>query len=303
MTALPQVYGDTKAFKRTLDRYIHSGGALLDQARGVNEFKKKVETETAASPNIRPYLVKLIAETDWLEQVERWRFNANRVMRRHLLSQLQDILPTVSAPIPPEDGKPRHARNVEVMEPWLREAVGELVALRETLGIARNVSVTAPPVSRFVELESSGLIEPVVLKQFVKQMSTLNTPARRHYAIGAAKEITEATLRAALDRLQQPWQPGDDLGTLAKRWRLAVDALAPPDPLGADALKKALASLAGVITFLTEWRNKYGSGHGRPKYAPTSSRQARLAVDAAETVVRYISLTMDDLELLPPLPE
>jgi hypothetical protein len=29
----------------------------------------------------------------------------------------------------------------------------------------------------------------------------------------------------------------------------------------------------------------------------------RLAVDAAETVVRYISLTMDELALLPPLPE
>ncbi len=302
MSTTPQVYGDAKAFKRGLDRYIQAGKALVDQARGVSELKKKAETEIKAR-NFRPYLDGLVSETDWLDQVERWRVNTIRAMRRHLLSQVQDVVPNLVEWIPPEDGKPRHARSVEMMEPWLREAVDELVALRDKLGVARNVAATAPLPGHFAELEASGLVEPSVVKQYARQMSTLNTPARRHYAIGAAKEISEATLRAALDRLQQAWRPADDLGALTKKWRVAVDALAPSDPVGAEALKRALSSLAGVITFLTEWRNKYGSGHGTPKYAPTSPRQARLAVDAAETVVRYISLTMDDLALLPPLPD
>jgi hypothetical protein len=49
------------------------------------------------------------------------------------------------------------------------------------------------------------------------------------------------------------------------------------------------------------WRNAYGRGHGRPAYPPgLEPRHARLAADAAETCVRFIVSTMDDLELLPP---
>lgn len=245
----------------------------------------------------------MVAERDWLDEVQKWRAATVQSVERCLLHQARDLVPTVVTWIPPEDGKPRHERSVEGMESWLRQAVSELVALLDMLGVARNVAPAAPPPGRFAELEASGLVDPSVVAHCVRQMSTLNTPARRHYAIGAAKEITEATLRAALNRMQEPWRPTDDLGLLAKKWRTAVDLLEPPDPLGKNALRKALSSLAGVITFLTEWRNEYGSGHGRPKFAPTTPRQARLAVDAADTVVRYVSLTMDDLALLPPIAE
>lgn len=292
---IPQVYGDTKAFKRALDRYINDGQTLLDQARGVHELQKRAETG-----DTRAYLDGVLAQTEWLDRMERWRVNVAQSMRRHLLAQVQDIVPAVLEWIPPETGKPRHARSVATMEPWLLEAVDDLLALRAKLGVGRNVAASGSPPGRLEELEASGLVDSAVLKGYARQMSTLNTPARRHYAIGAAKEITEATLRAALTRLGEPWRPTDDIGALAKKWRVAVDKLAPPDPLGADALKKAMSSLTGLITFLAEWRNKCGSGHGASKYAPTTPRQARLAVDAAETVVRFVSLTMDDLALLPP---
>jgi hypothetical protein len=73
------------------------------------------------------------------------------------------------------------------------------------------------------------------------------------------------------------------------------------DPKGAATLDKAQASLASLATFLAEWRNAYGRGHGRSQYPPgLAARHARLAADAAETCVRFIVTTMDDLQLLPP---
>jgi hypothetical protein len=87
-----------------------------------------------------------------------------------------------------------------------------------------------------------------------------------------------------------------------KKWRTAVGRLATPDSHGEVALDKALAALASQVTFVAEWRNTYGRGHGRPKYPPgLKPRHARLATDAAETCVRFIATTMDDLQLLPPL--
>jgi hypothetical protein len=82
---------------------------------------------------------------------------------------------------------------------------------------------------------------------------------------------------------------------------MAVSRLAPPDPAGEKVLDQAQAALANLVRFLAEWRNAYGTGHWHPRYPPgLKPRHARLAADAAETCVRFIATTMDDLELLPP---
>ena len=105
----------------------------------------------------------------------------------------------------------------------------------------------------------------------------------------------------ALDRLGESYGGGDDLPGLMKKWRKAIGQVAPPDPQGEATLDKAQAALANLVTFLAEWRNAYGRGHGRPQYPPgLTARHARLAADAAETCVRFIVTTMDDLQLLPP---
>ena len=86
-----------------------------------------------------------------------------------------------------------------------------------------------------------------------------------------------------------------------KKWRTAIRELAPPDAEGQESLDKAHAALGNLVTFLAQWRNAYGRGHGRAKYSPgVTKRHARLAADAAETCVRFIVSTMDDLQLLPP---
>jgi hypothetical protein len=125
-------------------------------------------------------------------------------------------------------------------------------------------------------------------------------PKRPDFA-ESPKELTEATLRAALDQLEEPYEARDDLPVLMKRWRKAIEGRATPDPEGEATLDKAQAAFGSLVTFLAEWRNVYGRGHGRPRYrSGLAARHARLAADVAETCVRFIVTTMDDLERLPP---
>jgi hypothetical protein len=165
----------------------------------------------------------------------------------------------------------------------------------------RDVGKEAPAPARFEELHASGLVAEKVINDHAKEMRSPHTPRQLYNAIGSAKELTEAALRAALDRLGMPYGKKDDLPVLMKKWRRTVGPLAPPDPQGQDTLDKAQAALANLVTFLGEWRNAYGRGHGQPKYPPgLKARHARLAADAAETCVRFIVTTMDDLQRLPP---
>jgi hypothetical protein len=167
--------------------------------------------------------------------------------------------------------------------------------------VRRGVATAARPPARFEELHVSGLVGEQVIDDYAKEMLSPRTPRQLHNAIGAAKELTEATLRAALDRLPEPYTRSDDLPLLMKKWRTAISDLAPPDSEGKATLDKAQLALANLVTFLAERRNTYGRGHGRTKCPPgLSARHARLASDAAETCVRFIATTMDDLQLLPP---
>jgi hypothetical protein len=48
-------------------------------------------------------------------------------------------------------------------------------------------------------------------------MLSPRTPRQLADAVGSAKELTEATLRAALDRLEVTYRSGDDRPTLMKK--------------------------------------------------------------------------------------
>ena len=62
------------------------------------------------------------------------------------------------------------------------------------------------------------------------EMRAPRTRKQLSNAIGSAKELTEATLRAALDQLGEPYAPSDDLRRLMKKWRTAIGKQAPPGP-------------------------------------------------------------------------
>ena len=242
-----------------------------------------------------------VDKSEWERQVRRWFRATQQGLGRYLQDHFGELMPVVALGLPPDDGKPRHRIGLDNGEPWLRSALHELQETQAALGVRRDVTKTAPAPARFDELHASGLVAEKVIDDHVKDMLSPRTPKQLYNAIGSAKELTEATLRAALDRLGESYGPGDDLPRLMKKWRKAIGPMAPPDPQGEAILDRSQAALANLVAFLAEWRNAYGRGHGRPQYPPgLTARHARLASDAAETCVRFIATTMDDLHLLPP---
>jgi hypothetical protein len=294
MPSRPVIYGDESHFKRALARHAARGRDLLGQA-------ERVRNDLSSAPGGEGSLRAQLAEQEWTDDVERWRTAVFRTLRQRLGAEARRELPQMTMDWPPNTGKPRHARRIEWVEPWLLEGLGELEALRDLLGVRRGVAAASPPSARFAELHLSGLVQAAVIEGLAGDMNGPRTPHQLANAIGAAKELTEATLRAALDRMGEPWRDRDELALLMRKWRSKVEAIAPPDAAGRENLDKAQAALANVVVFLTEWRNDYGRGHGRPAYPPgLKARHARLAVDSAETAIRFVVLTMDDLERLPP---
>lgn len=289
----PRIYGDERRYKGTLDRQIARGRELLDQLEGTRNLM------AAANAGGRRLMAEL-EEMQWTDEVERWHVTVIRSAHRHLAEAAPTVLPTVTTPWPPDTGKPRHARRIEWVEPWLRDSISELGELRTKLGVRRGVAA-APAPNRFAELEASGLVDSQVIAGHARDMTNPRTPKQLADAIGAAKELSEAALRGALDRLGEPWRDTDDVSGLMRKWRQRVEQHAAPDPAGRGSLDNAQAALGNLLRFLAEWRNAYGGGHGRPTYPPgLSQRHARLAVDAAETIVRFVATTMDDLAMLPP---
>jgi hypothetical protein len=294
MTRRPHTYGSEANCKAALTRYVGKADELIAQATGA---RKRIE---AASDHPAGEIFAIAIEDEWAYDFRRWFKTARNGVAKYLQDEFPDALPILAAGLPPASGKPRHAVGLDNGEPWLREARDELAELRAQLGVRRDVAKPEPP-GRFAELLASGLVEPAVIDDYANEMRAPRTPRQLANAIGAAKELMEATLRAALDRLGESYGRRDDLQALMRKWRGATAATAPPDPRGQDSLDKAEAGLSTLVTFLAEWRNSYGRGHGPKAYPPgLAPRHARLAVDAAETCVRFIATTLDDLALLPP---
>jgi hypothetical protein len=314
----PHIYGDQTKARRAVARYITDGDDLLGKAVGL---RKRVEAAKAKQverlkvekplPPSDPSPFGLVWNTllltpdevggrvagDWLTDLDRWRDGARRAMQGYLQDQFSDLLPTLDRPIPRQGGERRSHISLDNGEPWLHMAVDELKKMQAALGVQRAIPPSAPSSDRFAELRGSGLIEAKVVSDNAKAMAAPRTAKQLNDAIGAAKELTEATLRGALDQLGESPKTTDDLQELGKKLRRALTNAAP-DPAGAKVLDSVLANL---VRFLAEWRNLYGRGHGRTKYPPgVKARHARLATDAAETCIRCIVTTMDDLELLAP---
>jgi hypothetical protein len=119
-------------------------------------------------------------------------------------------------------------------------------------------------------------------------------------AIGAAKQLIEATAKVVLKERGQPVSDHDDLADLVKRSQQALllhprQSPALTDPDAASAVKKILGGLSSIALGVTELRNQYGSGHGRLS-APSglSPRHARLAVNAASTWCEVMLETLAD---------
>ncbi|WP_221762251.1 abortive infection family protein [Nonomuraea sp. WAC 01424] len=119
-------------------------------------------------------------------------------------------------------------------------------------------------------------------------------------AIGAAKQLIEATAKIVLKERGEPLSDHDDLADLVKRSQQSLllhPRQSPPlsGPDAAGAVKRVLGGLSSIALGVTELRNQYGAGHGRLS-APTglSPRHARLAVNAASTWCEVMLETLAD---------
>lgn len=110
-------------------------------------------------------------------------------------------------------------------------------------------------------------------------------------AIGSSKELVETTCKLILDDFDIKYRPRDDLVSLFKQTALALRIRpedVPGDRRGAQAAQRTLRALVPLVQALAELRNELGLGHGRsgPSIAP--ARHARLAFNAATTVVEFL---------------
>ena len=297
--AAPHIYGRTERFKATLDRQINGGEDLLGELEG---GRKRASADAAKlGGRYSDEAARLLADYhlwQWSDRVSRWRGNVTTTANRQLADQVDDVLPHLTRPWPQPAVGHKGEGLIPAVEKWLHSTLEELRELRAALGVRRNVPVTS--VGRFDEIRASGLIDAGVIDGWTKDSANLRTPKQIADAIGTAKEIAEAVLRAALDNLGVPWKKTDGLQQLMKSWRVTTQVKSL-DAQGARQLDQAQAALGNLLAFLAEWRNAYGRGHGRSRYpAGLRPHHARLAVDVADTMARFVVLTMDDLARLPP---
>ncbi len=107
-------------------------------------------------------------------------------------------------------------------------------------------------------------------------------------AIGKAKELVESCCKTILEESCLPVDPNWDVAKLSKETakclRVDVDSAKTDDKI----VKQILGSLQGIASGLAEFRNAFGSGHGKSdSFVPLPARHAKLAVGCAVTLVEY----------------
>lgn len=138
-----------------------------------------------------------------------------------------------------------------------------------------------------------GVVADAVLDGYLKQMRARGSRSEISAAIGAAKEVVEATMKAQAARhAVEPAKTQPDLQDWWKALRpFTVD----------DSIEKALGGREGAVAKLVsgqvqtiqalgELRNQVGTGHGRAKHpAGLKPAHALLAIDLAHSVTRYLT--------------
>jgi len=120
-------------------------------------------------------------------------------------------------------------------------------------------------------------------------------------AIGAAKQLIEATAKVVLTERSESFDEKADVPELVKRsqqsLKLHPSSVATIGPAvdGADALRKILGGVSAIAIGIAEFRNKHGSGHGQVRTpAGLGIRHAHLAVNAAITWCQLLLDTLAD---------
>ncbi|MFD9469926.1 abortive infection family protein [Streptomyces goshikiensis] len=186
---------------------------------------------------------------------------------------------------PGEEGTPR----------WLEDIKVRLDRDGYHLNDKGQISWVNPPV---LVRDLSGLSDPSgIVVELERIRRDLTTDPQG--AIGAAKQLIEATAKTALRELGVVVEKNRDVPILVAmvHKELRLDAASAPDgPDGSKAIKKILSGAVNIAVGVAELRNQgFGSGHGQAS-APSGLgvRHARLTVNAAVTWCELILDTMAD---------
>lgn len=178
-------------------------------------------------------------------------------------------------------------------DPFNNEARALIRALqRDGVPLDDDAKLTLSEPSPVLALDRFGrLDEPGALIQHLERIEAgiAKDPAA---AIGSAKELVESVCKFVLTDYGVEYdERRTDLVELyklvANELKLTREAV-PQSSKGSRASHKVLQNLTTVVQSLAELRNELGIGHGRTAPSPALSRHARLAANAARTVVEFV---------------
>lgn len=137
------------------------------------------------------------------------------------------------------------------------------------------------------------LLADSVLDGYLARMRKRRTRSDISGAIGAAKEVTEATMKALAEGHNAV--PASSKPDLQDWWKALRPHLADAKvdaALGAKdgALQKLISGEVSTLQALGELRNKVGTGHGKTDHpSGLTAGHALLAVDTAHTLTRFLA--------------
>lgn len=110
-------------------------------------------------------------------------------------------------------------------------------------------------------------------------------------AIGKSKDLIESCCKTILEAQGIEWDKDWNVAQLAKKTAKVLDVDGSEIESGSEAgklVKQILGSLQGIASGVAEFRNKFGSGHGKSaSFQELPVRHAKLAVGASVTLVEY----------------
>ena len=116
-------------------------------------------------------------------------------------------------------------------------------------------------------------------------------------AIGKAKELIESCCKTILGKMQvttdKSWNLSQLVEETMKALSITTDTVTGNNR-EAEIVRQILGSLSGLATGVAEFRNEYGSGHGKEaNFLALPVRHAKLTVGSSITLVEYLWETYD----------
>lgn len=110
-------------------------------------------------------------------------------------------------------------------------------------------------------------------------------------AIGKSKDLIESCCKTILESQGMPYEKSWTVAQLVKETSKILDIDGNDiNPSGSGKIvKQILGSLQGIASGVSEFRNHYGTGHGKSaSFEELPVRHAKLAVGSAVTLVEYL---------------